>query len=158
MELPMLNSRSALSRRAGFTLLEVMITVAIVGILAMVALPSYQEYIQRSKIIDATSKLGDFRTQMEKWFLDNRTYQTVPAAGTACGIADPTPGSSDAFAITCTASATTYLVVATGRPALGMSSSFTYQIDQANQRQSAGPSGWAGSATCWAVRKNGDCQ
>jgi type IV pilus assembly protein PilE len=139
----------------GFTLLEVMITVAIVGILAAIALPSYSEYIQRSKIIDGTTKLGDFRTQMEKYFLDNRTYQN----GGNCGVPDPTPGGGDHFAITCVApTATTYTVTATGRPSTGMSASFVYTVNQANQKTSAGPTGWTSAGNCWAVRKDGSCQ
>ncbi len=139
----------------GFTLLEVMITVAIVGILAAIALPSYFDYIQRSKIIDGTTKLGDFRTQMEKYFLDNRTYQN----GGNCGIPDPTPAGGDHFAITCAAAtATTYTVTATGIPSKGMSASFVYTVNQANQKTSAGPGGYFTAADCWAVRKDGSCQ
>jgi prepilin-type N-terminal cleavage/methylation domain-containing protein len=73
----------------GFTLMEMMFVVCIVAILAAIALPAYNRTIERSKIIDGTTKLGDFRAQMEKWFLDNRTYQTRPAAGTACGVSRP---------------------------------------------------------------------
>jgi type IV pilus assembly protein PilE len=146
-------------RNLGFTLTEVMITVGIVAILAAVALPFYNETVQRSKIIDATTKLGDFRAQLEKWYLDQRTYQTVPVAGTACGIPDPLPGTNDAFALTAQCNtATTYLITATGRPAYGMSASFVYTIDQANVRTSAGPAGWTAGAGCWAVRKSGACQ
>ena len=136
----------------GFTLLEVMITVVIVGILAAIALPSYNDYILRSKIIDGTTALGDFRTQMEKYFLDNRTYQD---AGGNCGIANKTV---ENFTITCnTVSATTYTVTATGIAAKGMSSSFIYTVDQSNAKTSKGPTGWTSSGTCWAVRKDGSC-
>jgi len=150
------------ARQAGFTLLEVMITVAIVGVLAAIALPSYNYYITRSKIIDGTVKLGNFRNQMEKWFLDNRTYQPVPAAGTACGVANPATFGNDAFAITCTAnSATTYLILATGIAAKGMGG-FQYRVDQTNAKTTlALPSGWTyptPTNDCYAIRKEGTCQ
>jgi prepilin-type N-terminal cleavage/methylation domain-containing protein len=104
-------------RTRGFTLLEVMITVCIVAILAAIALPAYQDSVRRGKIIDATVRLGDFRAQQEKWFLDNRTYQKVPAAGTACGIDDPPLGATDPFKVECTApTATTYNIKAPARP------------------------------------------
>src|SRR6266581_1407504 len=58
----------------GFTLIEVMIVVAIVAVLAAIALPNYADYIKRGKIIEATSALSDLRTRYEQYFLDNRTY------------------------------------------------------------------------------------
>ena len=60
-----------------------MVTVAIIAILASIALPSYSEYITRSRLVDAHTRLGDLRIQMEKYFQDNRTYM----AGATCGIA-----------------------------------------------------------------------
>jgi type IV pilus assembly protein PilE len=142
-------------RESGFTLMEVMITVCIVAILAAIAVPAYQDSVTRGKLIDATVRLGDYRSQMEKWFLDNRTYQN----GGACGVPAPAPAAKDPFALSCAApSATTYTLTATGRPAGGMSSAFTFTVDQANQRTSSGDGGsWAGNATCWAVRKDGSC-
>ena len=141
---------------AGFTLLEVMIVCAIVAILAMVALPAYQEYILRGKIVDGTVKLGDFRAQMEKAFLDNRSY--VDGTG-KCLVADRTAVAKDGnyFDLACVGTATTYTVTATGSTLNGMPAGFVYTVDQTNARTSTGPSGWAGNATCWAVRKDGTC-
>ena len=151
-------NRSA-GRSRGFTLIEVLITVAIVAILAAVAVPAYMDSVRRGKLVDGTVRMGDYRAQLEKWFLDNRTYQTVPPAGATCGIPSPTPAPNDAFQLTCVANTpTTYTVTATGRLAGGMDPLFTFVVDQANVRSSAGPSGWAGSGTCWAVRKDGSCQ
>ncbi len=59
---------------SGFTLIEMMITVAIVAILASVALPSYSEYVLRSKTEEATSGLAELRVRMEQYFQDNRKY------------------------------------------------------------------------------------
>jgi type IV pilus assembly protein PilE len=147
------------NRRLGFTLIEMMITVAIVGILAAIALPMYFETITRGKIIDATTRLGDFRSKMEKYFADNRTY--LDAGGAACGIPNPPVGAGDYFALTCgppgpAPTATTYTLVATGIPGKGMSG-FRYLVDQTNLKSSFGPAGWAGNATCWATRKDGSC-
>jgi type IV pilus assembly protein PilE len=144
-------------RNLGFTLMEVMIAVGIVAILAAIALPAYQDSIIRGKLIDGTMKLGDYRSQMEKWFLDNRTYQD---GGGGCGVPAPLPGTHDPFALTCAApTATTYTLTATGRAAGGLSTNFTFTVDQANTRTSSGDLGsWAGNGACWAVRKDGTCQ
>ena len=141
---------------AGFTLIEVLITVVIVGILAAIALPMYFDFITRSKIIDGTTKLGDFRSKMEKYFMDNRMYVTV-TGGAVCGVADPAPSTSDYFAITCGgASDTTYTITATGIVARGMSG-FVYTVNQTNAKSSTGPAGWTAAPTCWALRKDGSC-
>ena len=148
----------SVARIRGFTLLEVMITVCIVAILAAIALPAYQDSVRRGKIIDATVRLGDFRAQQEKWFLDNRTYQKVPAAGTACGIDNPPLGATDPFKLECDApTATTYNIRATGQAAGGMPG-LIYNVDQTNARSTTGAGGWTGSASCWSVRKDGTCQ
>jgi len=140
----------------GFTLLEVMITVAIVGILAAIALPSYADYVTRSKIIDGTTKLGDFKAKMDRYFMDNRTYLN----GAVCGVTPPLPAASDYFVITCqppAPTATTFTVTATGIPAMGMSASFVYTVNETNLKTSAGPGSTYNSPNCWAVRKDGSC-
>jgi type IV pilus assembly protein PilE len=136
-------------------LIELMIVVVVMGILASIAYPMYADYVTRSRIIDGTTKLGDFRTRMEKFFMDNRTY----LAGGACGVPDPAVAPDDNFQITCAGAAgppETYTVTATGVVARGMSG-FTYTVNQANAKTSAGPGGKYTNAACWAVRKDGSC-
>jgi type IV pilus assembly protein PilE len=147
----------------GFTLIEVMITVAIVAILAAIALPSYTDYVTRSKIIEATSNLSDMRVRLEQYFLDSRQYPAscvASAAGPAPATQIYLPASSKFFTVTCALTATTYTVTATGK-ASGAMTGFVYTVDQANNRKTTGlPSGWSGAgggSTCWVTRKNGDC-
>ena len=143
-----------MSRFGGFTLIEVMITVAVIAIIAAVALPSYIDYATRGKLVEAKTNLSDMRTRLEQYFLDNRAYPTTCAAY-ASG-APPTntiylPASIKNFAITCALTDTTYTVTATG---LG----FVFTIDQANAKKTTTvPSGWSTSTVCWVSRKNGDC-
>lgn len=137
----------------GFTIIEVLTTVAIVGILAAVALPAYGDYVMRSKIIQATTALADFRTRMEQFFLDNRTY----AAG--CADVLTKVGQPKSFTVDCPANtATTYEVRAAGRAAEGMSA-FEYRINELNARWTvAYPATWGPpSANCWSTRKDGTC-
>ena len=73
--------RAGFDGNAGFTLIEVMIVVAIIAILAAIAIPNYTAYVQRSRLTEATSKLSDLRTKMEVFFQDNRSYGT-----SGCGV------------------------------------------------------------------------
>jgi len=63
----------------GFTLIELMIVVAIIAILSTIAYPAYTDYITRGKITEATSALASKRILMEQFFQDNRTYASAPA-------------------------------------------------------------------------------
>jgi type IV pilus assembly protein PilE len=154
--------RSCAPHRAyGFTLIELMVTVAIVAILAAVAYPNYMSYLQRSKIIDATTKLSDFRVKMEQWFQDNRTY--LDAGGVACGIADPAKGPNDYFVVKCdpaTATATSYVVTATGIAGTLVEKfqySLTVNAGGTLKATDKVPAGWVAAANCWTMRKDGSC-
>jgi len=68
----------------GFTLIEIMIAVAIVGIIAAIALPSYQEHVRRSNRTQAKALLHENAQYMEKMYTQNNQYdKTVGADGIA---------------------------------------------------------------------------
>ena len=71
-----LDCRSALASQGGFTLIEVMIVVAIVAILAAVALPAYGDYVRRGQLPEAFSGMADLRVKLEQYYQDNRSYGT----------------------------------------------------------------------------------
>lgn len=75
-------SKNPTSRASGFTLIELMITVAIVGILAAIAYPSYVEYAERGRRNDAKAVLLEAAQYMERHFSQSGTYvgATLPAA------------------------------------------------------------------------------
>lgn len=148
-------AQTLLRRRArGFTLIELMVTVAIAAILASVAIPMYRDYVIRSRIIDATSKLSDFRVRMEQYFMDNRTY----VDSGKCGVADPKDTDDAGFTITCAdASATAYTATAKGKDSKGMKG-FEYQIVASGAKKtSAVPTGWTSKDDCWVTKKDGSC-
>lgn len=70
----------------GFTLIELMITVAIVGILASIAIPSYQDSVRKSRRADAKAVLLGLANAMERHFTETNSY--LGAAGTADSPAD----------------------------------------------------------------------
>lgn len=147
-------------RMSGFTLIELMIAVVVVAILTAIALPSYQEYVIRGKITEATSNLADMRVKLEQFFQDNRTYVGACVAGTTA----PLPTGTKYFTFTCpTLTATTFTVTATGIAAQGMGG-FVYTVNQTNTQATtitggspAALAGWTGNAACWVIRKGGAC-
>ena len=136
----------------GFTLIEIMITVAIIAILAAVGYPSYADFVRRGKITEAISGLSSVRVNMERWFQDNRTY----AGGCIASVLPPATANFS-FACVGTPDATTYVVEATG---LGSMSGFKYRVNQSNVKSTqALPAGWTSPNpnTCWALKKDGSC-
>jgi len=75
--------------RAGFTLIELMIVVVIIGILAAVAYPSYQNYALRTKRSDAKAALTELNNRQEKFYAMCNTYAAV---GTVAGTFPTSPG------------------------------------------------------------------
>ena len=136
-------------REGGFTLVELMIVVAIVAAMASIALPSYTAYVLRGKTQEATATLSDLRIKMEQFYQDNRTYLDstfcAPAAGTTKYFT---------YACTVTPAALVYTITATGVAAQGMTG-YSYTINQANEKSSTvlGSTG----ATCWLTRKDDSC-
>jgi len=137
------------ARSKGFTLIELMIVIAIVSILTAIAFPAYSDYVIRSRIIESTSNLAAKRVQLEQFFQDNRTYDGAPACD-----ADST--TSEYFDFSCAVqTATTYALQSTGK---GSMAGFTYTIDQDNAKSTTSvPSGWATNASCWVTKKGGVC-
>ena len=156
-----LHHKTAVTRayQHGFSLIELLIAVVIIGILSSIALPSYSNYVIRSKIPDATSALANKRVQMEQYFQDNRRY-TATSGGVTCGIpnTDPDTTTSSHFTFTCVATNTTFTLSATGKSAM---EGFSYTINASNARTSdivlPAKAGWIAANTCWITNTGGKC-
>ena len=80
-------------RISGFSLIELMIVVVVIGILAAVVYPSYQQYAIKTKRTDAQAMLSSFAQSMERHFLQNSTY-TSAITGSAPAAPDIFPSQS----------------------------------------------------------------
>ena len=83
-------------RERGFTLIELMIAVAIIGILAAIALPAYQDYVREARRTEAQADMMDIQLQAEKYRANNTTYPST---------ADVNIPSNDYYTLTIVASA-----------------------------------------------------
>jgi type IV pilus assembly protein PilE len=127
----------------GFTMIELMLAVAVVAILMAIALPSYTSYLQRSKVPVALDGLSSLSTRMEQCYQDTGTYTGCAA----CNGSIPTAAN---FTLACTVadSGSSYAASATGS---GSMSGYTYTIDSSgNRATTAHPNG--SNTTCWTTR------
>lgn len=152
----MLRRSSANAR--GFTLIEVMVTVAIVAILAAVALPQYKDYVTRSRLADASTGLATMRAQMERYYQDNRTYANAGTFVSPCNNATTSARTFGDFVISCTGTLdnTQFKLQAVGS---GPASGFTYTINQQEVRATTSlPTGWGSAcASKWIMKKGDTC-
>lgn len=131
-----------MGNQKGFSLVEIMITVAIMGILTAVAVPVYKDYIKTAKMSEAMSNLETLRLLEEQYFNDHGKYTGVVSKA---DILDPTksplkkgfkPGSNPKFEYSIAGDNTTF--TATAHDPDGAIADFT--INQDNAR--TGPIAW----------------
>lgn len=138
---------ASMNKKSGFTLVELMVVVAIVGILSAIALPAYNDYIIRSRLADAFSQLSSAASSAEQFWSNNRTYVGLPV---------PTSSSNFTYALS-NATNSTYTITATG---INTVAGFAYTIDQSGAKATtAVKTGWGStSTTCWVSSKGGCTQ
>ncbi|WP_426194130.1 type IV pilin protein [Massilia sp. DWR3-1-1] len=136
-------------QQTGLTLIEVLVTLAIVGILSAIALPNYRDYVTRGRLAEAFSGLATVQPNAEQFWANTRSFAAFDGATVF-----PADTPNFTYALS-GATAAAYVVTATGR---GPVDGFAFTIDQQGNRvTTAAPDGWTANATCWTDRRSGAC-
>ena len=141
-------SRKSIS---GFTLIELMITVAIIGILAAVALPSYQQYVRKARRADVQSLMSEIAVKQQHCLVDRRAYSesitsalTATPAGLGMTIEQKVSNYYDlSMATDNTVNPITFLITATPKSSQSTETCGTLTLNQAGVKTASG------SGSCW---------
>ncbi|MEO7917201.1 MAG: type IV pilin protein [Dokdonella sp.] len=124
----------------GFTLIELMITVAVIAVLAAIAFPSYQDQVRKSRRGDAKALMMDLTQQFERRFTTDRTYLNATAL---CGQSVPSPTTGTArYLLTPVCTASTYAITATPQGTQASDPCGTMTVNQFGARTPT-------TAGCW---------
>lgn len=133
----------------GFTLIEIMIVVAIIGILAAIAYPSYQDSVQKSRRTDGKSVVVDTAALQEKWYFQHNKFTDD---ATDLGVT----GSQDGFytvninQTACSGDGTCFQVVATTTGAQTNDTvCTTFSMDHIGNKTAADNNANDTTSTCW---------
>ena len=112
----------------GFTLIELMIVVAIIGILAAIAVPAYQDYTIRSRVSEGASLAGAAKTAVDVYFSETGSLSDTPGTHASLGLASSTSYSAKYVSSIAVAAGGVITVQLTSLGALGTASGddFTY--------------------------------
>lgn len=141
------NAISARVPTRGFTLMEIMVTVALVALLASIALPSYAAYVKRARIPPALVALSTYSLRMEQVYQDSGSYGTDACPAKVIDTPD--------FHMSCKPGkkGRSFVATVTGS---GQMEGYAFTIDQDGNRATvAHPKG--GNASCWTSRGGASC-
>lgn len=129
----------------GFTLIELMVTVAVVGILAAVAYPSYQSYVKKSRRSDAKTALMNAAQALERYYTENNNSYSGAAVGTVFS-ASSTQGYYTLSYASGSPTASSYTIQATPSGSQATDACGTFTLDNVGTK---GVTGSLGASSCW---------
>jgi type IV pilus assembly protein PilE len=146
-------SVSAFARKVrGFTLIELMIVVAIIAVLAAIGYPSYADYVRQGRMVEAQGELAALRVRLEQYYQDNRNYGS---SASACGVSMPGLAT---FAFSCSwgagATSQSFVAQATGT---GVMEGYVFTVDDSNTRRTTRFEGATITAACWLKKRSESC-
>ena len=153
----MISRTHTLKRAGGFTLLELMIVVVIIGILAAIAIPSYQDSVRKGRRSAAQTLLMEMASKQQQYLLDTRSYALGAAGVTTLGYGtlpkdvngfytvDSCPSPATAASVPCGTTATTppsFTLIATPVAGGPQASDGALTLDNLGAKTRNGASGW----------------
>ncbi len=127
-----------MKRKSGFTLIELMIAVAIVGILASIAYPNYQDYLLKGRRASAQALLMQVAQRQQQYFLDNRSFAPDLATLGITMTADVLPYYGTPVITTTAGPPPGFLITATPQGAQNKNNEPVLTIDQAGTKTPTG--------------------
>jgi type IV pilus assembly protein PilE len=138
-----------LSRQRGFTLPEIMVAVAIVGITASVAIPMYSRYVVRGKVPQGLDTITATATRLEQYYQDHGHYGNN---GTCANGAWAMPTTNN-FTLSCavTGAGQGFTLTLTGQSGSQMSG-YTYTLDNLGTKRTLAHPVGVPAANCWSIK------
>ena len=149
--------RQTIAAETGFSLIELMIAITIFGIIAAFAYPNYGDYMQRGRLVDASTDLATLAIRIEQQFLETRRY-----TNDAGQCAMPAIDNTEYFTFDCVIAdnnLNNFSLRASSTDRLGDGTTVRYTINQTGNRATEylRNNNVINSVNCWASNFEGDC-